>query len=144
MFFAPAGWGPYNFFMNLLDLRRLAPRVPVDGLCGVVANDNLRHAAMLDLSMTGLRLERPFDPKTASPIVQLEIELPGIDEVVWARAQVTHAYLTPMPGRTDDGQPRFWCRAGLRIEDVCYRERRMLRDYVVETLRTRCRTAIAH
>ena len=121
--------------MNLLDLRRLAPRIPVDGLCGVVANDNLRHAAMRDLSTTGLRLERPFDPKTASRIVQLEIELPGIDEVVWARAEVTHAVLSPMGGQTPDGQPRFWCRAGLRIEDICLRERRMLRDYVVETRR---------
>lgn len=121
--------------MNLLDLRRLAPRIPVEGLCGVVANDNLRHATMRDLSTTGLRLERPFDPKTASRIVQLEIELPGIDEVVWARAEVTHAVLSPMGGFAPDGQPRFWCRAGLRIEDICLPERRMLRDYVVETLR---------
>ncbi len=121
--------------MNLLDLRRLAPRIAVDGLCGVVANDNLRHATMRDLSTTGLRLERPFDPKTASRIVQLEIELPGIDEVVWARAHVTHAVLSPMGGYTADGQPRFWCRAGLRIEDICTSEHRMLRDYVVETMR---------
>ena len=89
---------------------------------------------MSDLSTLGLRLERPFDPKSARPIVQLEIELPGRDEVVWASAVVTHAYLTPMPGRTADGQPRFWCRAGLRIADACGRERRMLRDYVVESL----------
>lgn len=125
--------------MNLLDVRRMAPRIPVDGLCGVVANDDLRHAAMLDISTTGLRLERPFDPRTASRIVQLEIELPGIDEVVWARGEVTFAHLSPMGGTTPDGQPRFWCRAGLRLAEVCVRERRMLRDYVVETLRTRCR-----
>jgi hypothetical protein len=125
--------------VNLLDVRRMAPRIPVDGLCGVVANDDLRHAAMLDISTTGLRLERPFDPRTASRIVQLEIELPGIDEVVWARGEVTFAHLSPMGGTTPDGQPRFWCRAGLRLAEVCVRERRMLRDYVVETLRTRCR-----
>jgi hypothetical protein len=125
--------------VNLLDLRRLAPRVPVDGLCGVVANDDLRHAAMIDLSTTGLRLERPFDPKTASSIVQLEIELPGIDEVVWARGEVTFAFLSPMPGRTPDGEPRFWCRAGLRIADLCRREHRLLSDYVVESLRARRR-----
>jgi hypothetical protein len=126
--------------VNLLDVRRLAPRIPVEGLCGVVANDNLRHAAMLDISTTGLRLERVFDPTTASPIVQLEIELPGIDEVVWAQAQVTFAHLSPMPGRTADGQPRFWCRAGLRLDGICTREKRMLRDYVVETIRTRGRS----
>jgi hypothetical protein len=120
--------------VNLLDARRCAPRIIVDGLCGVVANDDLRPAAMTDLSTLGLRVERPFDPKTAKPVVQLEIELPGLDEVLWASATVTHAVLTPMPGRTADGQPRFWCRAGLRIADVCRRERRLLRDYVIETL----------
>ena len=121
--------------MNLLDLRRHAPRISVDGLCGVVANDELRPATLRDLSVAGLRLERPFDPKTARPVVQLEIELPGIDEIVWARAAVTFATLTPMPGRTIDGQPRFWCRAGLRIDDICRSEQRILRDYVIEALR---------
>ena len=126
--------------MNLLDARRLAPRIAVDGFCGVVAaNDDLRHAEMSDLSTLGLRLERPYDPKTARPIVQLEIELPGLDEVVWTSAIVTHAWLTPMGGRTADGQPRFWCRAGLRIKDTSQRERRMLRDYVIEALVARRR-----
>lgn len=92
---------------------------------------------MSNLSTLGLRLERPFDPKTAKPVVQLEIELPGIDEILWASAIVTHALLTPMPGRTADGQPRFWCRAGLRIADTSQRERRLLRDYVIETLVSR-------
>jgi hypothetical protein len=120
--------------VNLLDARRRAPRVSVDGLCGVASNNDLYHASMSDLSTLGLRLERPFDPKNAKPIVQLEIELPGIDEVVWASAAVTHAFLTPM-GRTADGQPRFWCKAGLRIADASRAERTMLRDYVVETIR---------
>jgi len=120
--------------VNLLDARRRAPRVSVDGLCGVASHNDLYNAAMTDLSTTGLRLERVFDPKAAKPIVQLEIELPGIDEVVWASAAVTHAHLTPI-GRTEDGQPRFWCKAGLRIADASRAERTMLRDYVVETIR---------
>ena len=95
---------------------------------------------MTNLSTLGLRLERVFDPKRARPIVQLEIELPGIDEVVWATAAVTHAHLSPMRSRTVDGQPKFWCRAGLRISDACQRERRLLRDYVVDKL-VQCRRA---
>jgi hypothetical protein len=127
--------------VNLLDARRRVPRISVDGLCGVVTDDdNLRHASLRNLSMLGLRLERPFDPKTARPVVQLEIELPGIDEVVWATAAVTHAHLTPMRARAADGAPRFWCRAGLRIADASQRERRLLRDYVVERL-IHCRRA---
>lgn len=123
--------------MTQFEPRRLAPRISVEGLCGVVANDEIRHASLRDLSEIGLRLERPFDPKTARPVVQLEIELPGIDEVLWARAEVSFAILTPMPGRSADGQPRFWCSAGLRLADVCRRERSLLRDYVVETRRAR-------
>jgi hypothetical protein len=120
--------------MNLLDARRRAPRISVDGFCSVASDEDLAHASMSNLSTLGLRLERPFDPAKARPIVQLEIELPGIDEVVWASAVVTHAYLTPMPGRRADGQPRFWCKAGLRIADASRAERQMLRDYVVEQL----------
>ena len=123
--------------MNLLDVRRRAPRITVDGLCGVAAGDDLRPATLSNLSTLGLRAERVFDPKTARPVVQLEIELPNVDEVLWASAAVTHAYLTPLPGRTADDQPRFWCRAGLRIVNTSRRESRLLRDYVFEELRTR-------
>lgn len=49
--------------------------------------------------------------------------------------------LTPMPGRTAAGQPRFWCRAGLVIGETSRRERHMLRDYVIDQLVTRRRAA---
>ncbi|MBT8494182.1 MAG: PilZ domain-containing protein [Deltaproteobacteria bacterium] len=120
-----------------LDPRRLAPRIHVDGLCGVVAGNQLRHASMRDLSALGLRLERPFDPRTASRFIQLEIELPDIDEIVWASAEVTFARLTPMGGQHPNGEPRLWCQAGVRLRQVATAERRLLRDYVVETRRAR-------
>lgn len=121
--------------MNLLDARRRTPRISLDGLCGVVTDDDdLCHASMSDLSSTGLCLERPFDARTARPVVQLEIELPGVDEIVWASAAVTYAYVTRMPDRAGDVRARFWCRTGLRIANASQRERRLLRDYVVERL----------
>lgn len=120
--------------MNLLDARRRAPRISVDAFCGVAVANDLHHASLSNLSTLGFQVERPFDPATAKPIVQLEIELPGLDEIVWASAIVTRAYLTPMPGRTADGQPRFWCRAGLVLGQTSRRERTMLRDYVVDQL----------
>ena len=91
-------------------------------------DDDLRHASLRNLSTMGMRLERPFDPKAKRRVVQLEIELPGVDEILWASASVTHAYLTPMRGGG------FWCRAGLRIADASRRERRLLHDYVIEQL----------
>lgn len=124
--------------MNLLDVRRRAPRIALDGLVGVASDHELTPAALSDLSTLGLRIERPFDPATARAVVQLEIELPAIDEIIWTSAHVTHAVLTPVPGqRTADGHPKFWCRAGLRLGDASQRERRLLRDFVFEQLRVR-------
>lgn len=123
--------------MRFNDPRRLGPRITLDGLCGVVTDRDLRHAAMVDLSSMGMRLERPFDPATASRTVQLEIELPGIDDILWARGHVTFAHLSPMGGLHANGQPRFWCRAGIQIDAATGRDMRMLREYVIETRRAR-------
>jgi len=129
--------------MHVHEPRRLAPRVGLDGLCGVVTGPRLDHASLRDLSALGLRLERPFDPTTARRVVQLELELPDVDEVVWASAEVTFAHLSPMGGRHPDGQPRLWCRAGLRIVAVARRERRLLRDYVIERRRANRQARLA-
>ncbi len=124
--------------MRFLDARRHAPRISVDGLCGVVTTrDELHPAAMVDLSSLGLRIELPFDPATARRTLQLEIELPEVDEIMWARGLVTFAQLTPMGGHHPDGQPRLWCRAGVRIEIAARRDRHLLHEYVVETRRLR-------
>ena len=125
----------YDHFVDFLDPRRLAPRIAIDGLCGVVARRDLRHAAMIELSAIGLRIELPFDREDASRTVQLEIELPGCDEIIWARGHVTFAHLSPMGGLHHNGQPRLWCRAGIHIAAAAWRDRRMLRDYVIETRR---------
>ena len=125
------------------DPRRLAPRIPVDGLCGVVAKQDLRHAAMIELSAIGLRIELPFDRAAASRTLQLEIELPGVDEIIWARGLVTYAHLSPMGGRHADGQPRLWCRAGIHLDAAAWRDRRLLRDYVIESRRRRRSRACA-
>ena len=122
-------------FMMFTDSRRLSPRISVDGLCGVVTHRDVRPAAMRDLSSLGLRLELPFDPRAAARTLQLEIELPGTDEIMWARGHVTFAHLTPMGGTHADGQPRLWCRAGLHIDVAASRDRRLLREYVTETHR---------
>lgn len=114
---------------------RFYPRVAAQGLCGVITDRELRHAAMVDLSTMGIRLERPFDPAKATRTVQLEIELPEVDEIMWATGHVTHAHLRPMGGVHIDGQPRLWCSAGIQIDAAAMRDLRMLREYVVEKRR---------
>ena len=116
-------------------MRRRVPRVSVDGLCGVASDHDLHHATMCDLSTLGLRLERVFDPKRARRVVQLEIELPGVDEIVWASGQLQFAQVSPIFGVYANGKPRRWCRAGIQIERVARRDRSLLRDYVLERRR---------
>lgn len=92
---------------------------------------------MLNLSGGGLRLERPFDPRAASPVVELEIELPLSDEILWARARVTSAHLSPMGGVHPNGEPRLWCTGSLRLEGMSRAEERRLMDSVFSSLRVR-------
>ncbi len=95
----------------------------------MVVGDDLRPASMLDLSWGGLRIELVFDPKTATRELQLEIEMPEVDEIMWARGHVTFAHLSPLGGRHADGQPRFLCRAGVQLDATASRHRRLLRDW---------------
>lgn len=118
------------------DVRRAAPRIHADGICGLVTDGRaLVPASLTDLSWLGLRLELPFDHATARRVVQLEIEVPGLDEIIWAQGHVTSARLTPMGGVHPDGQPRLWCSAGLQIDVVAPRERRLVRELVMDTTR---------
>ncbi|MFN0246365.1 MAG: PilZ domain-containing protein [Kofleriaceae bacterium] len=119
------------------DVRRAAPRIQAEGICGLVAGRALVPASMMDLSWLGLRLELPFDHATARRVMQLEIEVPGLDEIVWAQGHVTFARLTPMGGVHPDGQPRLWCSAGVQIDVAAPRERRLVRDLVMDTTRAR-------
>ena len=119
--------------MNLLDARRRVPRISVEGFCSVATDDALHHAQLTSLSTLGLRIERP-SPAALQAIVQLEIELPGLDEVVWASAVVTDVRVTNLPGRRRDGRRPWTCRTGLRIAAISLSEQRFLRDYVVEQM----------
>lgn len=119
--------------MSFADLRRSTPRIQITGLCTLVSDDALRPAAFTDLSCYGLKMELPFDASSTRRRLQLELELPGTDELMWALAHVTHARLTPMGGTHPDGQPRFWAHVGLEIAAGSRRDRRMLRDYVLSS-----------
>lgn len=113
--------------MNLLDARRRAPRISLEGFCTVASDDMLHHAQLTNLSTLGLRIEQPSRAATTREVVQLEIELPGLDEVVWASAYVTDV-------RVAYGWRQWTCRTGLAFAAIAGRERRLLRDYVVEQM----------
>lgn len=112
--------------------RRHAPRIPTEGLCSIAAGRVLVPASMMDVSWLGLRLELPFDRTAASRTIQLEIEVPELDEIMWATGHVTFARLTPMGGVHADGQPRLWCSAGVSIDLAATRDRKLMREFVLD------------
>jgi len=110
------------------DPRRDGPRVPVESLCTELTGGAFRHALVVDMSEDGLRIQRPIGgPRTRS--LQLEIEIPGVDEIGWASAQVCFDEVRPAGG---GGIVRT---SGLRLVAAAQRHRRILREYVHDVWR---------
>jgi len=105
--------------------RRFGPRIPIESLCTELTGGGLRHALVVDMSEDGLRIERPFGgPRTRR--LQLELEIPGVDEIGWATADVCFDEVR----RAGAGIVRT---SGLRLVTAAQRHRRILREYVHDT-----------
>jgi hypothetical protein len=110
------------------DPRRFGPRITVESFCSELHGDSLRHALVVDMSEEGVRLERPIGgPRSRS--LQLELEVPGMDEIVWARGEVCFDEVRRGPG---GGILRT---SGVRLVSTAARHRRILREYVNDTWR---------
>jgi hypothetical protein len=105
-------------------------RIPVETLCTEIAGEREQLSLVVDLSETGLRLQRPLRGRQDSSLVQVEFELPGEDEIVWAKGEVCFDQLW----RGERGPLRT---SGIRIVDAATRHLRMLRDWVVATREAR-------
>jgi hypothetical protein len=69
-----------------------------------------------------------------APEVPLQIEVPGIDEVMWARGDVVFDRLVQArTGETNGGPFGLIRRTGYRIALAAARDLRLLRDYVFDT-----------
>lgn len=82
---------------------------------------------IVDLSTDGARLERPFTGGRIEREVPLQIEIPGIDEVMWAKGDVVFDTLVPMRDKGPFGLLR---RTGFHISLAAARDLRLVRDYV--------------
>jgi hypothetical protein len=111
---------------------RVLPRIPVEKLASEVVNDREQLGLVMDLSPEGLRLERRFFGRRDSPIVQLEFELPEVDEIVWAKGEVCFDKLRPSP----TGPVRS---TGIRLVSAAGRHLRMLRDWVMSAAEARAK-----
>jgi hypothetical protein len=115
----------------MYDLRRSSPRIGVEALCWEVVGDREVSSMVVDLSSDGARVERPFLGGRIQREVPLQIEVPGIDEVMWARGDVVFDHLVQT--RAPSGGPfGLLRRTGYRIAIAAARDLRLLRDYVHE------------
>lgn len=113
------------------DLRRVSPRIDVEALCWEVIGDRERSALLVDVSTEGARVERPYIGGRIDYEVPLQIEVPGIDEVMWARGDVVFDKL--VPAKTKGGPFGLIRQTGYRIAIAAARDLRLLRDYVWDT-----------
>lgn len=88
---------------------------------------------IIDLSQTGVRLERPFTGGRTPETVQLEFELPGVDEIIWAKGEVSFDRVRRAPA----GLTGLVRTTGIRLAAAAARDLRMLRDYVYELRRAK-------
>jgi hypothetical protein len=125
------------------EFRRESPRIKVEALCWEVLDDRETTGLAVDLSSLGLGIERPYTGGPTRRSVPLQLEVPGIDEVMWARADACFDAVVPRTGPAG-GALGLVRRTGYRIALAAARDLRMLREFVVETDRTvrRARAAL--
>ncbi len=104
--------------------KRIEARVPVESLCSELYGEREHYGLIVDLSESGLKLQRPLRARPRdgdARVVQLEFEIPDADEIVWAKGQVCFDQLWRGGLRT----------TGVRLIAAAGRHLRMLRDYVI-------------
>lgn len=88
-------------------------------------------ALAVDLSPMGLCIERPYTGGRTLGSVPLAFEVPGIDEVMWARGEACFDMVVADDSKRG-GLLGMVRRTGYRIEVAARRDLRMLRDFVFD------------
>ncbi|CAN5322834.1 hypothetical protein BH11MYX1_BH11MYX1_09400 [soil metagenome] len=114
----------------------------MEALCWEVVDDRENSALVTDLSSEGARLERPYAGGRLMREVPLQLEVPGLDEVMWAKGEVMFDTLVPSKSPLA-GPFGLLRRTGYRIVIAAQRDLRNLRDYVFETHRAQREQAAA-
>lgn len=114
--------------LDFSDPRRHDPRVETRTLCSELFADHMRHGFVVEVSENGVRVERPWFGGPLAERVQLELEVPEVDEIIWAAAEPCYDVISRQPS----GLVRT---SGFRLVGAAGRSIRMLRDLVFETRR---------
>lgn len=116
--------------MNIV--RRESPRIDVEALCWELVDGKQAGGLAVDLSSMGLRIERPYTGGPTRKEIQLEIEIPGIDEVMWAKAEASSDILVPTVSSAG-GPMGLIRRTGYRLLAAASRDLRIIREFVFDT-----------
>ena len=114
--------------------RRQKARIAVDTLASEIGADREQPALLVDVSESGLRLERPLGSGRSGRILQVEFDIPGYDDLIWASGEVCF-------DRLMHKDRRLVRTTGLRFVQAAQRHLRVLREFVVETARATDRRA---
>ncbi len=107
----------------------------MEALCWEMVDDRENSALVVDLSTEGARVERPYTGTRLQREVPLQLEVPGLDEVMWAKGDVMFDTLVPSKAASA-GPFGLLRRTGYRIVIAAQRDLRSLREYVFETHRS--------
>ncbi len=108
------------------------PRVPVEVFCTELSGEAARHAIAVDLSVDGLRIQRPVGGRTPREL-QIEFEIPQVDEVVWARGAIRFDEVWRVPPTVVGGRSGVVRTSGIQLVAAADRHRRLLREFVMDT-----------
>jgi hypothetical protein len=111
--------------------RRESPRIGIEALCWELIDGRETSGLAVNLSSLGLRIERPYLGGPTLREVPLQIEIPGIDEVMWAKGDACFDVLVPRSG-AGGGPLGLVRRTGYRLVAAA-RDLRLIKEFVVET-----------
>ncbi|MGE0868824.1 MAG: hypothetical protein AB7P03_09685 [Kofleriaceae bacterium] len=120
------------------DFRRESPRIDVEAMCWELVDGEEATGLAVDLSSMGVRIERPYVGGPTRREVPLQLEVPGIDEVMWAKGEACFDLVVPSTTRRG-GVLGLVRRTGYRIVAAASRDLRMIKELVIETHRERRR-----
>ena len=107
--------------------RRFGNRVPLEMFLNEYVADRPHRCLSVNVSETGLYVHKLIQPlKRATRVVGVEFELPGTNEIIWARGDVCYDQL-------DD----YFHGTGIRIAAIPQKHARLMHDYIYEARRER-------
>ena len=116
--------------------RREGPRIDVEAMCWETIDGKETSSIAVELSPIGVRLERPYTGGPTRQDVPLQLEIPDVDEVIWAKGEACFDRLVPTTSPLG-GPLGLVRRTGYRIVVAARRDLKMIEELVIETYRAR-------